>query len=1374
MSQTESKTRRLIRWLGQSWHAPVLLAIILLIGFGLWLMPRRIEQIVPVGGSDLWDSTTAPPRRQIIWNSAQQIDAFPKGEDPSGQRFAGHFADGGMTLYFNRSTADGSEIYRSQSIAGNWSTAQSIEEINTPADEIRPVVSADGQRLYFYSNRPGGLGGYDIYVSERSGDRWSSPRNLGPRINTEANELEPAIAPDGCSLYFSSDRNIETDQPRKNVARDIDAWSNTLRSETGVSDFDLFVARRDSSDSQWQDASAIVTLNRADSNEGAPAVAPNGAFLYFASNRPDREDEPANLDLYRSRIIGIQFQEPENLGPSINSESNETEPALSPEGFRLVFSSDRDGVEKLYVSTAEEVFTQFSWDNSRLSSVSGFWWQSIGITLALSLIVGLVLYFRGWIVEKATTAKFFFCSVVIHVLIILVLMKWMLPRVIQEIVTKLHEADPSTQLFDDNQHQSHEDGQEAYEKIADLKSLEPVDPADLIRQVTDPISMPQRTENPIPQISAERARRLPAKDVLFIPPKKQVVAPQQPTSEPMPVDRRKSAPLKPIEVAELSEPPPFEEVAKPAETPVERRDSQLNREATESVPRRPNQQSEPPSPLKRVTELNRVTSVAKVDFTDSKPDLSRSNRPIQQVAVVEPDQEVPSPAAETSPVVEPLESVTTSLPRSILNPLNRPKDTNSPLPRSIVKPSEIVVEAAESSEPSIAENATGTESNSKLVRNAAKVPIVGVAVTETEPASLTANESPAELLVEKAETAIIRAEPISPKPGLGANADLPRQSSAQTAASRPVEVAVADIVPRIDPADVDATALANRQKAATVPQAVEVGEQIAFPAPTKDDSKESQQPMTDRAAELATLERVTSEAPMPNRPDSTPDSKKLPTRSVTASAVVRSKPMADEEQSKPSTLPSQLNRAAGATQQKSDLVQSVTEAETELAASELPNEQPVNGVEVALNRADVQVPVAETRTPKELTGPASRTTHRIVVGSLNEKRYDAPPTFGQHVSRLNRRRAKATRVLMAEDNVGLQSLFTLRQGDTRKQYIELFGGTNDSEVAVDRGLLWLVTHQNPDGSWSLENFHANCKGKHANCPGAGKMRSNAAATGLALLPLLAAGHTHQEGHYKKAVADGLKWLAEHQKGDGNLLGPGDKQTMYSHGIASIALCEACGMTDDPELKEVAAKALAFIVKAQHAGSGGWRYNPNESGDTSVVGWQMMALKSGEMAGIPVPKQTFDNTAKWLKSVEGNQPVGGQFAYNSRGASPAMTAEGLLCLQFMGTERNSPRMRAGADYLMRHLPRPDQKNTSYYWYYATQVMYHMQGPYWDAWNEKLRDELVKSQLNTGQLAGTWHPRDNWENTGGRIYATSMKLLMLEVYYRHLPLYEQLDD
>ena len=174
----------------------------------------------------------------------------------------------------------------------------------------------------------------------------------------------------------------------------------------------------------------------------------------------------------------------------------------------------------------------------------------------------------------------------------------------------------------------------------------------------------------------------------------------------------------------------------------------------------------------------------------------------------------------------------------------------------------------------------------------------------------------------------------------------------------------------------------------------------------------------------------------------------------------------------------------------------------------------------------------------------------------------------------------------------------------------------------------------------------------------------------------------------------------------------------------------------------------------------------------MTGWQLMALKSAEMAGLKVPPAAFEGVKRWLASVEGNKPVGGQFGYQSASPTPAMTAQGLLCLEYLGTRRDDPRMRAGISYLLHHLPQAGS-DTSYYWYNANQVMYHVQGKEWQTWNGKLRDLLVSTQVKDGTMAGSWKPSDSRETPGGRLYATALRLLMLEVYYRHLPLYQQLD-
>jgi hypothetical protein len=384
---------------------------------------------------------------------------------------------------------------------------------------------------------------------------------------------------------------------------------------------------------------------------------------------------------------------------------------------------------------------------------------------------------------------------------------------------------------------------------------------------------------------------------------------------------------------------------------------------------------------------------------------------------------------------------------------------------------------------------------------------------------------------------------------------------------------------------------------------------------------------------------------------------------------------------------------------------------------------------------------------------------------------EAKPAFGPLAERLPRATARAIPEIKIEEQPIVKTpLVRRKKEEERKHSVEMYGGSKESEAAVQRGLDWLAAHQNADGSWRLNNFHANCK--HAKCPDAATVISDPAGTGLALLPFLGAGNTPEGGKHKVVVARALAWLVEKQQPNGTWPAPRDNRPMYGHAMAAIALCEAYGMTQNVKLRGPAQKALDYIVKAQHAASGGWRYRPNEPADTSVVGWQMMALKSGEMAGLTVPAKTFDGIKKWLASVEANRPVGGQFGYQSAMATPAMTAQGLLCLQYLGAKRDDPRMRAGTDYLLKHLPR-SSGDTTYYWYHANQVMYHMQGKHWKAWNDKLRDLLVATQETKGGLAGSWKPVDSRETPGGRVYATALRLLMLEVYYRHLPLYQQLE-
>ncbi|MEX2121386.1 MAG: hypothetical protein WD847_17465 [Pirellulales bacterium] len=348
----------------------------------------------------------------------------------------------------------------------------------------------------------------------------------------------------------------------------------------------------------------------------------------------------------------------------------------------------------------------------------------------------------------------------------------------------------------------------------------------------------------------------------------------------------------------------------------------------------------------------------------------------------------------------------------------------------------------------------------------------------------------------------------------------------------------------------------------------------------------------------------------------------------------------------------------------------------------------------------------------------------------------------------------------------LPAMLVGRDPRLRSHLVEREGGTIESEAAVARGLQWLARHQDYDGSWDLRGFclAGDCD---RQCRDAAAASDKVSGTALALLPFLGAGQTHLAGEYREVVAGGLDWMVDRQEESGGMpletLG-----RMYGHGLGAIVLCEAYGLTRDERLRGPAQRALDFIARAQHP-RGGWRYRPGSPGDMSVVGWQIMALRSGEMAYLGIPPDVFDKAAGFLDTVQ-VRPDRGLFGYlPGNQPTSAMTAEGLLCRQYAGWRADEPALAAGVDWLIQnHLPARGREDI-YYWYYGTQVMHHVGGPAWQAWNEALRDLLVSMQETEGHEAGSWSPRRGFDYAGGRLYVTSLSICTLEVYYRHMPLY-----
>ncbi|PQO38895.1 hypothetical protein C5Y96_03215 [Blastopirellula marina] len=340
--------------------------------------------------------------------------------------------------------------------------------------------------------------------------------------------------------------------------------------------------------------------------------------------------------------------------------------------------------------------------------------------------------------------------------------------------------------------------------------------------------------------------------------------------------------------------------------------------------------------------------------------------------------------------------------------------------------------------------------------------------------------------------------------------------------------------------------------------------------------------------------------------------------------------------------------------------------------------------------------------------------------------------------------------------------FQGRSGELQKQLLAARGGSPATEDAVERALRWIAAHQLPDGSWSF-NHHEVEVGKLSPNPGEPLTRTG--ATGLALLPFLGKGYTHMnENPYRDQIEQGLYFLRGNQ-----VVGPngGDLQdgSMYGHGLAALALCEAYAMTGDPALRTAATDAVRFIEYAQHD-QGGWRYQPKQPGDISVFGWQLMALKSALLGDIKVDSTTIGMAEFWLDSVQ--QADGAYYGYQHPGKMISPTSIGLLCRMYLGWSKDDPRMHKGVDFVSDEGP---SKLDMYYNYYATNVLCHYGGSQWEGWNDELKAYLIKTQSRKGYTTGSWYFDEKHSRVGGRLYVTCLSAMILEVYYRHMPLYSE---
>jgi hypothetical protein len=379
------------------------------------------------------------------------------------------------------------------------------------------------------------------------------------------------------------------------------------------------------------------------------------------------------------------------------------------------------------------------------------------------------------------------------------------------------------------------------------------------------------------------------------------------------------------------------------------------------------------------------------------------------------------------------------------------------------------------------------------------------------------------------------------------------------------------------------------------------------------------------------------------------------------------------------------------------------------------------------------------------------------------------------------------------DRVGGQNLpeipkiYQPRLEPDRSTRAQRIGASAASELAVERALDWLTRHQDADGRWDGgiaryedgtrvkgdDDFTAHCPPGETCFGECAYWEADTALTGLALLTYLGAGYTHTDGRYAEVVGKGLDFLIEQQQPDGDLRGRSQVVGMYCHAMATLALCEAYALTGDDRVRSPAERAVAFLVRARARDGMAWRYAPGAPiGDTSILGWVVMGLKSAKEVGIPIPGEPSvrRGTLLWLDKVATGQSQGLARYQPWEPVTPTMTAEAWVCRQFLGVGGPGPSSSEAAEFLLQNDSDRGKTNV-YYWYYATLALYQHGGEPWTIWNAKIRDRIVGLQCTAGHQTGSWEPDGSvYGAKGGRIYCTTLAALSLEVYYRYLRLYD----
>ena len=1330
--------------------------------------------------------------RDIVWETPSPISFdLNKSEDFYDPTLT---ADNLSLVFVKGRPGEGADLWTMDWNGTAWTNPRPVDELNTASSEIGPALTPDGKLLYFVSDREGGLGGFDIWVSPRGSDgAWGDPVNLGENINSTFHEYDPAFHDFSGQLYYSSNR-----PKRALTEKEKDAWKGTLRELRFEEDYDLFSARfapageKVSTTPDFDPAERVHALNTT-SNEGQTSLSARGDFLYFSS---DRKGGEGGYDVYRSRVYEGEILPPENLGIPVNSVFDDMDPALTMEGHRLLFSSDRmsdlarpSGVRHfgIFRTVAREVAPM------RLDedSAGGFWHfldsMKWWLLLLLASIAALYYLLRKWAKAKemgevGLRARCMIGSVIFHVVLALL---FSLKELVQEVI-EMKEATIMEANLDVDALAMEKEALDIREETTELPEVQESKEVEIVRQYVEPVEVP--TE------AAEAPSTQPIENS-FVVENQAAVRMEVPT------------PLNPVEL-------PAEALSKPETQPLKALSFTL--------------------PTFRLEQSESVEAQAEPKFLEFSDVAlaSRSNTPI------EPLEDI----AEKAPRLKIQEQVELA-ETSAIQPVEAPESPSRPTPEELSKVTDIELKPAETS--SRVEVALESD---RQIEKAENVPQVQ-APTSDESVAKAADLSPNAEVSDSPERAVaeIRGGELAMAESALKSVETPKNASEESDKLENLSQ-----LPLSENNSTSRSALALKLEGRTqlekgddspdvaVPSADSaVAKAAAFSPNTESEALPEKASTEISGAELAKAESVLNSVVTPTNTREESDKlenlsgiplteNKSPAQSsFTVSLEGRSEvekgedapnvapPSTDSSIAKAAALAGSANASdspepiavattvipdgtiskVSAANQKVTLAPSEAPVSDSLAAFRnkpsplaggpkvspmatpitLENARDISGGPVEAQIAAIatdssvdKLAALSAVTSNPLAAPSGlatltglRSTNSAVL-KLPKFRLASslPNVSGPKLSNpisLRLPLSGTSPKLALESKPSTDKPYILRDPKQRARVLERLGGTKESEEAVSRALDWFSRHQEKDGRWAIH--------KHG-----GQKNHDIASTSFALLCYFGWGAKHnKDGPYRETVEKGVQWLMDQaKKGD---FTNGQHNGMYDHGVATLALAEAYGLTKDPSLRETLQQAVDFVVAAQNKSHGAWDYRPKSKRmDTSVSGWQLMALKSADLAGIDIPADSLRLAGVWLDRVSAGSKKG-IYGYDRAGfKTSAMVAEGMFSQQILGTmDANHPRMKESADHMLQHLPKNKGNQADYYyWYYGTLSSYMNKGEVWEKWNPVMREILIDRQVKGGRDEGSWdYKHGNHSKQMGRVITTAIATLSLEVYYRYLP-------